>query len=118
DKFNHRSVKLVLVAAWRGTTFEVRNITSFVGDDERSLKLARSCLVDAEVSREFHRTTHAFRDVAERSVRENRRIQRCVKVISLRHDGSEIFSNQIRMFLDRFGYRTEDDAFFAQSLFE
>ncbi len=114
DEFDDRRVQLIFIAHRRGATFEIAHVRAFVGDDERALELAGLRGVDAEISRKLHRTAHAFRDVAKRTVGEDGGIQRGIKIVRVRHDRAEIFFDEFGMFLHRFAERTEDDALFRE----
>ena len=103
-------MKLVFVAHRRRATLEVTHVSAFVGHDQRALELAGVGRVDAEVRGKLHRTTHALRDVTERTVGEDRRIQRREKVVRVRHDHAEIFPHQVGMFAHGFAERAENDA--------
>jgi len=89
-QFHHRSVKLVFIPHGRGTAFQVADIRTFFGNDQRSLKLAGVFCVDAEISRQFHGTANALGDVTEGAVTEDRRIQRGEEVVCVGHDGAEV----------------------------
>ena len=69
-------MKLVLVTHRSRTSFHIADIGALVRYDERPFKLASSLGVDTEIAGKFHRAAHPFRDVAERAVAEDRRIQR------------------------------------------
>ena len=51
DNFDNCRVKLILIALWCGTTLEVANIRALVGNNQRTLKLACTLGIDAEVGR-------------------------------------------------------------------
>ena len=72
-RINHRDVEKVNVA-----------VLSLLGDDERALELPRVLRVDAEVRRQLHRAAHALRDVGERAVGEDRRVQRREEIVRVR----------------------------------
>jgi len=65
DEFDNRRVELVFIAHRRCASFEIADVRSFLGDDERSLELAGIGRIDSEVSGQFHRTSNAFRDVTK-----------------------------------------------------
>ena len=111
-------MKLVLIAHRRGAAFQIRDVGTLVGDDQRALELAGILLVDAEVGRQLHRAAHALRHVDERSVGEHRRVQRGIVVVGLRHDRAQVLLHQLRMLAQRLGNRTEDDAGLGQLLLE
>ena len=102
-------MELVFVPHRRGAAFEIADGGTFIGNDQRPLELAGARAVDAEVGRQLHRAANAFRDVAERPVREDGRVERGEKVVGVRNDRSQVLANQIRMVLNRVRERTEDD---------
>ena len=94
DQLDDRGVELVLVALRRRAAFEIRDVGALVGDDQRALELAGVLLVDAEIGRQLHRAAHARRDVDERAVGEDRRVQRGEEVVRDRHDRAEILAHR------------------------
>ena len=62
DQFDHGRVKLVFIAHRRGASFQVADRSAFLRHDQRALELAGVGRVDAEVGRQLHRATHAFRE--------------------------------------------------------
>ena len=117
-QFDDGGMELVLVAHRRRATFEIGDVAALVGDDQRALELPGVLRVDAEVGRQFHRAVNAGRDVDERPVGKDRRIQRRIEIVGIGHDGAEIFAHQLRMVLQRLGDRAEDDAVALQLLLE
>src|SRR5262249_21725866 len=95
---------------------EIADVSTFIRNDERSLKLARVRRVDAEVRRQLDRAAHALRHVDERTVREDRAIQRSEEVVTVRNDRAEILLHEIGMLADRFTERAEDDAVLCELL--
>ena len=118
DQFDHRGMKLVLVARRRGAAFEVAHVGALVGDDQRALELAGVLLVDAEIGRKLHRAAHARRHVDERAVGEHRRVERGEEIVGDRHHRAEIFPHQVGMLLQRLRDRHEEDAGLRQFLLE
>ena len=110
-------MQLVLIKLRRGAAFEIGNVRTFFSNDQRSLKLSRLGVVDAEVSRQLHRTANAFRNETKTAVRKDRAIQCREKIVVRRHNRAEIFLNQLRIFFDRFCERTEDHAVLLEFLF-
>ena len=111
-------MKLVFIALRCRATFHITHIRAFVGHDEGALKLTRVGCVDAEIRREFQRTTHAFWDIAERAVAEHRRVQSGKEIIGVRHDRPEVLFHQVGVLLDRLAERHEDDAVFRERVLE
>ena len=101
-----------------GATFEVAHIRTFVGHDQRSLKLTRSCRIDTEVGAQLHRATHALRDIAERSVREYRCVQRREEVIGIGHHATQVLAHQFGVVAYCLADRAEDDTLLGQHLLE
>ena len=87
------------------------------GHDQRALELPRLRIVNAEVSRQLHRTTHALRDKAETSIRKHCAVQRRIEIVIRRHDRAQILANNFRVLSDRFAERTEDHAVLPQFFF-
>ena len=79
-------MQLVFIALRRGAALKIADIRLILGDDERPLELARILLIDPEIGRKFHRAAHAFRDVDERPVGKDSRIQCRKVVVTDRHD--------------------------------
>jgi len=57
---------------------------------------------------------HPGRDVNERAVCEDRRIECRVLVVGIGDHGAEVFLNQVRAFFQGLGHRAKDDADFFQ----
>jgi hypothetical protein len=70
DQLHHGGVQLVLVALWRGATFEVADLAAGLGNDEGALELPGVARIDAEVGRQLHRAAHARGHVDEGAVGE------------------------------------------------
>ncbi len=83
-------------------------MTAFVGNDERPLELTGCERVDAEVGRELHRAPDALRDVHERAVREDGRVQGGEEIVVGRHDRADVLPHQVGVLLDGLGDRQED----------
>ena len=61
---------------------------------------------------------HPLGDVAERTVGENRGVQRCIEVVGIRDYAPEVLFHQLGEVAQRLGDRTEEDALFGQHLLE
>ena len=118
DDLHHGGVQLVLVAPRGGTPFQIPHVGPFVGDDERAFELSRTLGVDAEVGRQLHRTAHPFGNVAERSVGEDRRVERRIVVVGAGHHAAQVFLDEIGIVADRLRDRTEDDSLLGERLLE
>ena len=81
-------MKLVLVTLGSGTTLEVGDVSTFVGDDERTLKLPRVDRIDTEVRGELHRTACPLGDVDEGAIAEDGGVQCCEVIIRIGYDGT------------------------------
>ena len=113
---NHRSVELVLVTARSGTTLQIAHIRALVGHNQRTLELTRTRRIDAEIGRELHWATHTLRDVAERAIRKDCRIECRVEVVGIRHHRAQILTHQLGIIPNRLRHRAEDDSLLGQSL--
>src|SRR6266545_1556894 len=100
------------------TTLQVRNVCALFCDDQRPLELPRLRVVDAEIGRQLHRTAHAFRDVTERAVRKDRRVQSRVEVVGVGNYRADVLSDQFRVIPHRFRKRAEDHSLLRQFLLE
>ena len=81
-------MKLVLVTLGSGTALEVGDVSTFVGDDKRTLKLPRVDRIDTEVRGELHRTACPLGDVDEGAITEDSGVQRCEVIIRIGYDGT------------------------------
>ena len=111
-------MQLVLVAARGRTAFEVAHVSPFVGHDQRTFELSRPRRIDPEIGRQLHRTADTPRDVAKRSVGEDRGIERRIEIVGIGDDAAQVFLHQVGEVAQRLGDRTEDDALFGQHILE
>ena len=118
DYLDDGCVKLVLVAHRGGTSLKVRHIGVVVGYDERPLELSCVACVDAEVARQLHRAAHTLRDIDERAVREDCRVEGGEEVVPIRHDTAEILTHECGVLLDGLADGHEDDTLLLQLLLE
>ena len=118
DDLDHGGMQLVLVAARGRTAFEVAHVSPFVGHDQRTFELSRPSRIDTEIGRQFHRTADTPGDVAERTVGEDRGIERRIEIVGIGDDAAQVFLHQVGEVAQRLGDRTEDDALFGQHLLE
>ncbi|MNZ97911.1 hypothetical protein D3C78_1171760 [compost metagenome] len=102
NHFHHGCVQLVAVAHGRRTPFDITDVTAFVGHQNGALELSGFFGVDTEIGRQFHRATHAFRDVNKGPVRGHGGIECSKEIIVTRHNGADVLFHQIRMIVDRF----------------
>ena len=110
DQLDDRGVQLMLVAHRRRAAFEVAHIRALIRDDERALELARGRRVDAEIGRQLHRAANTLRNVGERPVGEDRRVQPREEVVRIRYHRAEVLSHKLRVLLHRLRERAEDNA--------
>ena len=118
DQFDHRGVKLVLVALRRGAAFEVGNVGALVGHDQGAFELPGVFGIDPEIGRQLHRAAHALWNVDEGPVGKDRAVQGGKEVVMHRHDLAEPALHQVRVFADRFRNRKEDHPGLFQFLAE
>ena len=118
DDLDNGCVQLILIALRSGATFEVAHVRTFVGHDQRSLKLTRSCRIDTEVGAQLHRATHALRDIAERSVRKDSCVQRREEVVGIGHHATQVLAHQFGIVAYGLADRAEDDSLLGQHLLE
>src|SRR5215469_13229969 len=111
-------MQLVLVAHGRRAALEVADGAALVGHDEGPLELPGARGVDAEIRRELHGTAHALRDIAERAVAEDRRVERREEVVRVWHHGAQVALDEGGVLLDRLREGAEDDAELGQLLLE
>ncbi|MNE67364.1 hypothetical protein D3C80_1629660 [compost metagenome] len=111
-------MKLVFVALRRRATLEIGYVGAFLTDDQRALELAGIFLVDTEIGGQLHRAANTLRHEDERTVGEDRSIQRRVVVIRRRHDRTEILLDKLGMLADGFRDRHEDHAGLLKFLLE
>ncbi len=111
-------MQLVFVTHRCRASLKIRNVTVVVGNYERTFKLSGIASIDAEITAQFHRRAHSFRNVNERTVAEHGTVKGCIEVVLIRHHGAEILPHQFAMLLDCLAYGAEDDAFLAQFFLE
>ena len=99
DDFHDGGMELVLVAHRGGAPFEVRDVGFVVRHNEGALELPRVLRIDSEIGGKLHGAAHALRDVNERSVGEDRRVEGGKEVVAVAHHASEILLHQIRVML-------------------
>src|SRR6266705_1124277 len=115
-ELHHGRVQLVLVPDRRGAPLEIAHLAPLVRDDQRALELARRRRVDPEVRRQLERAAHALGDVGERTVREDRGVQRREEIVVVGHDRAQILADQVRVLANRFGDRAKDDPLLGELL--
>src|SRR5262245_18189594 len=96
-------MELVLVALRRSAAFQITDVSADVGNDQRPSELPRVLDIDTKVSRQLHRAAHALGYVNERTIAEDRRVQRRVKVVAHRDDAAEVFAHEFGMFTHGLG---------------
>ena len=116
DNLDDSGMQLVLVTHGGSATLEIGDIGIVIGNDERTLKLARLCRIDAEIGGQFHRATHALGNIDKRAVAEDCRIQGSIEIVGIRHHFAQVLAHQVRIVLHRLADGAEDDAQLGQSL--
>ena len=116
NDFHDGGVELVLVALRCGAAFEIRHIAVVVGNNQRALKLAGLCGIDAEIRRQFHWATHALWNIHKRAIAEHRRIKRGIKVVGIRHHRAHVFLHKVGVVFHRLADRAENHAKFGELL--
>lgn len=111
-------MKLVFVAHRSGATFEIRDVTTVVADNEGALKLSRVSRVDAEIGGEFHRTANTARNINEGTVGEDGTVERSEIIVAIGNDRAKVFAHEFRIFSHGLTDGAEDDALFLQFLLE
>ena len=115
DDLDDGGMQLVLVAHRSRAPLHVADIGAFVGNDQRTLELARPGRIDPEISAQLHRAVHPLGNIAKRPVRENGRVQRREKVIGI---GYYAAAHQIGVLPQRLGERAENDPLLGQRIAE
>ena len=107
DQLNDRCMQLARAPYWRRATFQVTDIGSLIGNDQCSFELTRPLRVDAEIRHQLNWATHSRRNIGERAIRENRRVQRSEEVVGVRNHRPQILLHQVRVILYRLRERAE-----------
>ena len=118
DNLDDSRMELVFITHWCGTTLQVRYVSIIIGDNQCTLKLTRVAGVDAEVTTQLHRATHALRNINEGTIAEHAAVQSCIEVITIRNNRSQIFLHQVRMLLDSLADTTKDNALLTELVLE
>ena len=111
-------MELVLVTHRGGAALHVAELRAFVGDDERTFELSGARRIDAEITRQFHRALHAFRDIAERAVGKDGGVQRREIIIPGGDHCSQVFPDKVRVLPDGLREGAEYDALLGEGLAE
>ena len=107
-------MQLVFVALWRRTALQIADIAFIVGNNQCPFKLAGVSGVDAKIGGKFHRAANALGNINKRTVGKNCRIQAGKKIVGIGNNAAEVFFDQLRMFFDSLGNRTENNPLFGQ----
>ncbi len=118
DELDDRGVELVLLAHRGRAALQIAHVRAGLGDNERALELAGAGLVDAEVGGQLHRAGHALRNVHERSVAEDRRVDRGVQVVGVRNDRAHVLPHDLGVLLGRLAEGLKDNALLLQLVLE
>jgi len=103
DQFDDCAVQRRGIKLWRCATFHVGHFRTFIGDDERTLELAKIFGVDAEISLERMFHFHPRRDVNERAAAEHSGIQGAEFIVADWDDLAEPFPENLGMILEALG---------------
>ena len=118
DYFHYCGMELVLIAHRSGATFKIRHVGIIICNNQCSFELTRIAGIDAEITAQFHRRTHPFRDIYERTIAEHRTVKSGKEVITIRHHRPKILLYEVGMFLYCLAYRAEYYAFLGKFLFK
>ena len=110
-------MELVGIKLWGSTPLEVAHGGSFFRHNESALKLTTLLVINTEVGRQVHGAFHAFRNEYKRSIGKHSAVECGEEIVTRGDDGTKIFFDEFRMFLDRFTEGTEDNAFFSEAIF-
>ncbi|MNE76824.1 hypothetical protein D3C80_1730850 [compost metagenome] len=61
-------MQLMFITLRSSTAFQVAHISTLVGNNQGTFKLAGIFSINTEISRQFHRATNTFRNVYKRAV--------------------------------------------------
>ena len=114
NNLHHCRMKLVFITHRSSTSLHVTHIRALIRHNQRPLELSCSCRIYTEITRQFHRAAHPFRNIHERTVTEHGRIERRIEVISHRHHRSQIFLHKVRMFTNGLRERAENYPFLCK----
>ena len=114
DDLDHGGMQLMRIALGGGAAFQIADVGTFFGNDQRPFELARVFGIDPEIGGQFHRAAHAFGDVNEGTIREDRTVERGKEIVGLRHHGPDIFLHQLGVFAHRLRDCAENDARLCQ----
>src|SRR5690606_15653091 len=101
-----------------GTTFQVADVGTFIGNDQRALELSGVEFVDTEIGGQLHRAAYALGDIDEGAIGEHRGVQRRIIVVLLWHNGTQVLLDQFRVIADGIADRAEDHPRLRQLLAE
>ena len=107
-------MQLIAVAHRGRTPFDIADIAAFIGHQNGTFELAGFFRINAEIGRQLHRAAHSFWHVDKGTVRSYRRVEGGKKVVIPRHHGAKILLHQLRVVVDRFTKRTENNPLLRQ----
>ena len=90
------------------------HLRTFVGDNQRALKLTSVFRVDSEISLQRHVAFDAWRNINKRATRPNRSIERRELVVARRNNRTKILLNEIWIFAKRGIHIAEKNAKFFE----
>ena len=91
---------------------------TLIHNNQRALKLAGICRVDAEVGLQWHFNVHALGHVNEGATRPHCRIKRRKLVVRRRNNGAEVFLHQRLMLAQTLIHAQEDNALIFKMLLD
>ena len=107
-------MQLIFIAHRCGAAFQIGHIRAFVGNNQRTLKLAGFGFVDTEIGGQLHWAAYTFGDIHKGAVRKHRAIKSGVIVVTLRHHSAEVFFHQLRVLMHGFGNGHKNNTGFSQ----
>ena len=115
DEFDDGTVKCRCFEFWRSAAFHIHDLATFIGNDERALKLTEVFGIDAEVSLERMLHLHSRRNVDERTTREDSAVERGEFIVTRRYNLSKPLFEKLRVFVKSLGGADKNDPLLADS---
>ena len=109
-------MQLVLIAHGSGAALQIGHVGIVIGHDERAFELACLCSIDAEVAREFHRASHALRNVDKRAITEHGTVECSIEIVGVGHHTAQVLAHQVRIVPHGLSNRAEYDAQLGEAL--
>ena len=83
--FHNCRVQLVFITHRCRTSFQVRDITVIICNNQRTFKLSGIGRIDTEVRRQLHRTANPLRNIHKRTITKHSRVQCGKEIITIAH---------------------------------